>query len=204
MVSACTSIPQEAPELSAELGKRIAAIEESHIALLHNFMDEKRKKVDEFVTNEWTPKFAENYFKQLGISNAWDQVVASGNKEDRLKLLTLVGPKLQERINQERLSLIKPLDDIEQTIERKLRDEYQQAKALNNSITSYLTSTAKVAENRDRLLDLAGVDSSNIQKAITNADNAVNQLVDSKSSVESRFSTFKDSIESARNAFVSQ
>ena len=201
-LSGCVVIPQEAPELSSELGKRIAAIEESHISLLRKYMDEKRKQVDLFIRDEWTPKFAEAYFKQPNISKVWMEVVASGNESDRLKLLTLVGPKLQERINMERVKLIKPLDDIEKEIERKLRDEYRQAKAINNSITSYLVSAAKVAENRDRLLEMIGVEDEKIRKAITDADKAVENLMTSKEAVENRFADFKESIESARKALL--
>lgn len=203
-MSGCAVIPQEAPELSSELGKRIASIEESHISLLRKYMDEKRKQVDAFIKDEWTPKFAEAYFKQPNISNVWDQVVASGNKSDRLMLLTLVGPKLQERINKERVKLIKPLDDIEREIERKLRDEYRQAKAINNSITSYLASAAKVAENRDRLLEMAGIEDEEIRKAINDADKAVENLMTSKETIEQRFADFKSSIESARNALLGE
>lgn len=203
IVPGCVVIPQEAPELSSELGKRIAAIEESHIALLRKYIDEKRKKVDDFLKNEWTPLFAENYFKQPNISKVWDQVVASGDKADRLKLLTLVGPKLQERINIERLKLIKPLDEIEKEVERKLRDEYRQAKAINNSITSYLASASKVAENRDRLLvEMVGIEDEKIRQAIADADKAVESLVESEDTIEERFKNFKESIESARNALV--
>jgi len=202
IVPGCVVIPQEAPELSSELGKRIAAIEESHIALLRKYIDEKRKKVDDFLKNEWTPLFAENYFKRPNISKVWDQVVASGDKADRLKLLTLVGPKLQERINIERLKLIKPLDEIEKEVERKLRDEYRQAKAINNSITSYLASASKVAENRDRLLEMVGIEDEKIRQAIADADKAVESLVESKDTIEERFKNFKESIESARNALV--
>jgi hypothetical protein len=198
MVSGCVSIPQEAPELSSELGKRISAIEESHIALLRMYFDEKRGKVDEFVKNEWTPQFAEAYFKQPNISNVWDLVVASGDKEDRLKLLTLVGPKLQEKINIERIKLIKPLDDIEKEVERKLRDEYRQAKSINNSITSFLASASKVAENRNRLLDMIGIEDEKIKTSISKADAAVDKLVNSKDSIKERFDTFKDAIESTR------
>lgn len=203
IVPGCVVIPQEAPELSSELGKRIAAIEESHIALLRKYIDEKRKKVDDFLKNEWTPLFAENYFKQPNISKVWDQVVASGDKADRLKLLTLVGPKLQERINIERLKLIKPLDEIEKEVERKLRDEYRQAKAINNSITSYLASASKVAENRDRLLvEMVGIEDEKIRQAIADADKAVESLVESEDTIEERFKNFKESIESARNALI--
>ncbi len=201
-LTGCASIPQEAPELSSELGKRIAAIEESHIALLRRFMDEKRKQVDQFVKTEWTPKFAENYFKQPNVNKAWDETVKGNNPNDRLMLLTLVGPKLQEEINKKRLELIKPLDEIEKDIERRLRDEYRQAQAMNNSITSFLASAAKVAENRDRLLRAVGIEDAKIKKAISDADVAVQKLTDQTSESAGRFEEFKKSINEVKAELV--
>lgn len=47
----CASIPSEAPELSAELGNRISALEEATINLLHEYFEFKRKDVDNFIQN---------------------------------------------------------------------------------------------------------------------------------------------------------
>jgi hypothetical protein len=105
--------------------------------------------------------------------------------------LFLLFPKLQERINVERIKLIKPLDDIERNVEYKLRDVYRQAQAINNSITSYLASASKVAENRNRLLEVVGIQNDKIRAAIINADKAVQELIDSKGSINERFKAFK-------------
>lgn len=43
-LAGCAAIPPEAPELSAELGQRISAIESSNITLLQRFFDQKRGK----------------------------------------------------------------------------------------------------------------------------------------------------------------
>ena len=58
----CISIPQEAPELSVELGNQISSIEKSHITLLHKYFNDKREKIDNFVLHEWAPLLANNYF----------------------------------------------------------------------------------------------------------------------------------------------
>ena len=194
LLCSCVSIPQEAPELSAELGKRLAAIEEAHIALVHRYMDEKRDKVDEFVVNTWTPIFAEEVFSSQVISDIWDEVVRSGDLNDRVKLLVRLGPKLQARINEERLAMIQPLDDLEREIIRKIRGEYRQALAINNSITSFLASAAEVAENRSRLLELVGIDESKISRVIDDADQAVAGLVEGKEKVKDRVAAFKERI----------
>ncbi len=196
--SGCVTIPPEAPELSAELGKRLNAIEESHIALVHRLMDEKRRRVDDFILREWLPVFAEEVFREPAINNAWQMVVAEDNPEQRLRFLMMLGPKLQATVNEKRLELIKPLDELELDIERRLRQEYALATSINNSITSYLASASAVAENRDRLLDMAGVDRSAITEAIDDADKAVTTLVKGKDQLEDRVNGFLKVVEAAK------
>jgi len=191
----CVSIPKAAPELSVELGKRISSIEDSHIALLRKYMDEKRSRVDEFLIKEWVPLFAKELFSETNIQRAWTGVCTSGTEEDRLKFMTLLGPKIQQNINHKRLELIRPLDDLEKTIERKLRDEYMRAKAINNSITSFLVSAAEVAENRDRLLDMLGVKDNKISDALDETDKAVSTLVKGPGRAIEAGITFKETMD---------
>ena len=174
----CATIPGEAPELSAELGNRISAIENAHFNLLHKYFDERRQQVDELITNEWVPEFAEQVFTNPAIENVWAEIVRSNNKQDRLQFLVRVGPKLQAKINAKRMELIKPLDDAEKILESTLRDEYQQTRAINNSITSFLISAAKVDENRARYMNMLGVTDQKIADAVDRVDSAVEILLD--------------------------
>ena len=100
MMTACVSIPPEAPELSAQLGNRISAIEQSNLTLLHRYFDRKKQDIDEFIQHEWVPEFANQFFAEPAIAQVWDQVVATGNKPDRLKFILKTSPKLQQTINQ--------------------------------------------------------------------------------------------------------
>ena len=174
----CVSIPPEAPELSMELGKRISSIEEANIKLLNKFFDQKRAEVDSFIEDEWVPTFAKNVFSDRKISNVWDKIVASGNKQDRLKFLIMTGPALQNKINQKRLELIQPLDTLERKIAKAIRQEYTQARAINNSITGLLTSASEVVENRNSYLDMIGVTENKISTAIDKTDDIVSSLLD--------------------------
>ena len=174
---ACVSIPPEAPQLSTQLGNRIAAIEESNLTLLHRYFDRKKQDVDQFIQNEWVPEFANQFFSDPAIARVWNQVVASGNSEDRLKFILKTSPKLQQRINQKRLELIQPLEILEQRIETKLTADYAQAKAINNSITGFLLSASKVVENRDRYLEMVGVSNDEITQMIDKTDGIVSDLL---------------------------
>ena len=173
----CVSIPPEAPELSAELGRKISAIEDSNITLLKRFFDQKRLEVDKFIENEWVPEFAEQFFSHPTIADAWDTIVREDDKKERIVFLTKTGPKLQTKINEKRLELIQPLDDLERRIEQHIREEYSQARAMNNSITSFLLSASKVAESRDRYLKMVGLTDEKVGKLIDQTDDAVTNLL---------------------------
>ena len=186
LMMACVSIPPEAPELSAQLGNRISAIEQSNLTLLHRYFDRKKQDIDDFIQNEWVPEFANQFFVEPAIANVWDQIVASGNKQDRLKFILKTSPKLQQKINQKRVELIQPLEVLEQRIETKLTAEYAQAKAINNSITGFLLSASKVVENRDRYLEMVGVSSDEITQFIDTTDVIVGDLLKTSQNVEDK------------------
>jgi len=195
----CATIPPEAPELSAELGNRISAIEDSNIALLHRFFDQKRKELDKFIENEWLPTFAEDVFSNPRIAKAWNTIVREDDKKQRLKFIVKTGPKLQERINQKRVELIQPLDDLERRIEKKIRDEYAQARAMNNSITSFLLSASKVAENRNRYLEMVGTTDEKIGKIIDKTDDVVSELLKRTKDSQEKVNAAEDYLEKLRS-----
>lgn len=172
----CARMPKEASELSAELGSRISAIQSAHLSLLHTFFEERRRAVDQFIGEVWAPDFENSFLSNPTIDKAWQEIVRSNSKEDRLKFLLMVGPKLQDKINEKRVELMTPLDELERLLERTLNDEYRQAQAINNSITSFLLSASKVAENRDRFLKQLGMTDERVTQVIDNIDGAVGFL----------------------------
>jgi hypothetical protein len=176
-IAGCATIPKQSAQLSEELGYKLNKIEHSHILLLHNFFNQKREIVDDFIVKLWIPKFSENFFSNPTIEKTWNEIVSSGNKEDRLKFITLLGPKLLSQIENKRQELIKPLDILESDIEQKILNEYNAAKSINNSLTSFLYSAAKVDENRSRYLEMIGVTDTKIGEAINNTDQIVTDLI---------------------------
>ncbi|MDR5884772.1 hypothetical protein [Vreelandella janggokensis] len=185
-LTGCASIPPEAPELSAELGKRISAIENSNITLLNRFFDQKRRGVDQFIENEWIPEFANQFFSNQTIADAWDTIVSENDKKQRLLFLVKTGPKLQKKINEKRLELIQPLDDLERRIEGRIREEYTQARAMNSSITSFLLSASKVTENRNRYLEMAGATDESLEELIDKTNDAVSDLLGQASDAQDK------------------
>ncbi|HEX2494880.1 MAG TPA: hypothetical protein VHK24_14000, partial [Steroidobacter sp.] len=176
--SGCVSIPSEAPELSAQLGSRVSAMEAAHRRLVTEYFSEKRRQIDEFVQEEWVPVFAAEFFSDHDVENVWDQVVASNNPSDRLKFILIAGPKLQATINSKRTELIRPIDQLETAVQQKLADEYNGMRAINGTLTAFLQSASEVDTNRKRYLDMLGVSDKTLTSYIDEVDTALSALVD--------------------------
>jgi len=195
LLTACASIPPEAPELSAQLGVRISAIESAHMKLVEQFFAEKRQRVDEFVQKVWVPTFATEFFEDPKVDAVWKEVVSSKDPNDRLKFIAIVGPKLQTQINDKRSELIKPLEDLERQVKLKLKADYDQARSINNTLTAFLQSAAKVEENRKRYLDLVGISQNQIDKFIDKTDKAVSDLVGQAKDAQDKVKSAEDFID---------
>lgn len=173
----CASIPSEAPELSATLGQRLTALENANLTLLQRYFDLKRGEIDRFITEVWVPEFARTLFSREDVAAEWRRIVASGNDADRLEFLIGAGPALQQEINRKRIELVAPLDDLERRVRSNLQNEYAQAAAINNTLTSFLMSAADVAENRNRYLEALGVTENSVAGVIDGIDSAVASLL---------------------------
>lgn len=177
VLAGCASIPPEAPELSAQLGARITAVEVAHRQLLSDYFLAKKKRVDEFVQAEWVPQFARELFQDPRIAGTWDEVVKSNDPTDRLKFVLIAAPAIQQQINAKRTELMQPLEELQATIESRLKAEYDNMRAINSTLTAFLQSAAKLEQNRKRYLDIVGVSEEKIDGYIYEADQAVSSLV---------------------------
>ena len=178
LLAGCASIPKEAPGLSAELGSRVSALEASHLALLSQFFDEKRAAVDRYIDDVWIPTYSEEVMKEPAIASLWTQVCHEGTDRDRLEFLRRVGTGIQRRVNAQRQAMIAPLDELERAVATRLRTEYDQARALNNTLTSFLSSAAQVEANRQRYLEMLGLHEADVEAALAGAEEATGVLAE--------------------------
>ena len=176
-ITSCVSIPKQAPILSEELGLKLQQIQYSHISLLEIYFENRRKEIDQFVIEIWAPELSGQLFKDPLIMKAWKKVINSQNENDRLRFLTIVGPSLQAKINEKRIALIAPIDELERSLKAKINAEYQTAQSINNTLTSFLYSASKVEENRNRYLKKIGVTNTKIDNVIDSTSEAVEQLL---------------------------
>lgn len=182
----CASIPPEAPTLSQELGKRLTALQAANITLLHRFFDMKRSEVKNFVYNEWLPIFADGVFSDPNMQEVWQKVVASKDASDKVEFIRRLGPKLQKALNDKEAELVTPLDQLEREIETRIRAEYDQAFAINNTLTSFLLSASEVDANRQRYLDKVGITKEKTEVFVNQVDEAVGDLLKKTKDLEEK------------------
>lgn len=191
-ICACASIPAEAPVLSSELGNRLQALERAHLALLHHYMEERRARVNEFVDHEWIPTFTHEFFSDPEMQAAWNQVVQSGSEEDRSGYLLSVAPALMEEISAKRNEMLLPIYEIERELEQNLRENYTQAKAINITLTAFLSSASQLEQTRQNYLARAGVDEGGLRDFVAEMDDTVNDLVVKKGQAVDAYQSTED------------
>lgn len=148
ILSGCATIPPEASSLSRELGQRISALEQANLTLLHKYFEQKKMAVDRFIEEVWLPEFEKDFFQKPFIETEWNTIVSENDKLQRLKFLMRIGSELQKAINQKRLELIQPLDDLEKVARGNIKFEYENARNINHSLTDFLQSAAEIAASK--------------------------------------------------------
>ncbi|GAV19378.1 hypothetical protein MMIC_P0312 [Mariprofundus micogutta] len=199
ILAGCVSVPAQSPELSAEIGKQIVESKSAHVALLGQYMNEKRDRIDEFIAREWIPAFATNVFKQPAVEKEWGRIVHSNNKPERLEFITGLGSMLQNKINAKRLELMAPIDELEQLLRVSLNEHYDQMIAANATLTTYLDSAVTVKERQHRVLKFMKVDGK-LTQYMSKADEIVGKIVSGRDAFEKNRGKIQGIIDQVRNA----
>jgi len=173
LLMSCATIPKAAPDLSLQLGKQIRSMEAAHKNLLTKFFEDKRHEVDKFIQEQWIPVFAKNFFRNQGVSNTLNQVLDGRDTTGLLQFVEISGTAIQEEINSQRTKMMQPLNDLETKISTQLTADYNQAFNINTTITTFLSSAAKVEANTDKYLQILGINSNSIDGFIDKADSVV-------------------------------
>lgn len=150
----CASVPRQAAELSGELGGMIRESRVTHLALIDEYVGERRRRVDDFMNRDWIPKFTKNFIVEAKL----DQELASAKSTEEK---TQVHQEFQEaaarRINERRTLLVNAVDEVGRLLRARIDEHYDQMELVNQALTSHLRSAEKVNATRDELLRLAKI-----------------------------------------------
>jgi len=94
---------------------------------------------------------------------------------------------------------------LEKEIEIQIRGEYDVAKSINNSLTSFLYSASKVDESRIKYMEMLGVTNGKIDEALTKTDDLVSKLVKVGTDVvdkESQIKTYLSKVQEIKDKII--
>lgn len=194
----CASIPKEAPMLSQNLGIEIQQLESSHFQLVEVYFDLKRENARAYLQKVWLPKYATKFFSKPDIKEMWEMVATIGSEKDRLMFLLVTAPALQTDIDKQYQFMIGPLDQLEKQLKSSLNEKYNNARSINNTLTSFLVSAAEVEQNRQRYLDMAGITEEKISSAIHNIEVATSSMLSTAVKADAGFSEVEGNISEYR------
>jgi hypothetical protein len=196
-------IPAQAPELSAQLGLEIQVVRRSHVAAVRQIFRLERDEVNRYFMEVWLPSFASKYFQSPEIAEArqWtlqcptlkaDELLAAERNAGRrihceaelLQLITRSAPALQQALEQNRRVILAPLDELEQALIQRIEEKYAEVAAINNSLTTFLTSAADVVKARDRYLAKVGVADEKIDQIVGRVSTLVDDYLEKARGVE--------------------
>jgi hypothetical protein len=179
----CVSIPRETVQLSSELGMLISESRSAHLALVRQYMSEKRDRIDEFMFREWIPEFARQVFKQENIEKEWERIVGSNDRVERLEFVTGLGVRLQQKINSKRQEVMKPVNELELLLVARINDHYDEMLAANSSLTVFLESASKVKASEKDIMKKLHIDDK-LSRMISSADKVVAKIIEGRDAYE--------------------
>lgn len=148
-VIGCVTIPKQSAMLSQELSGMIRSSRASHIALLDEYLFERRNRIDDFMKNQWIPKFMDNFTKESGIIKQLD---STNDVNEKNKIIQEFGETASKRIEERRTALVDVLNDVGRILRRKIEEHYDQMETVNETLTAHLRSAEKVNTTRDEML----------------------------------------------------
>jgi hypothetical protein len=179
----CASVPPAAPQLSANLGGRIQEMHASHIQAVRLYFNAKRAEVDRFVNDEWLPLFAKEVLEQPAIASKIEQLHTGTPPAERVAIIVGLGTRLQAKINAKRLELMRPVEEYELAVVRKLEESYNTTQAINSTLTGLLSATADATKTQQDILSALQAQGP-LDGALAGSEKLVGLLTDGRNAYE--------------------
>lgn len=155
ILDSCANVPPEAVQLSYELTTMIRSAQTSHIAMLNQYIQERKQRVNDFMNQVWIPRFMENFMADPLVKSDIASAVDSITKAKIYKEMLV---DASEKINNQRDTLMRVVENIAIALHEAIAEHYGQMAAINQALTANISSAAKVTEVRERLLSSLNVD----------------------------------------------
>lgn len=191
-LTACISIPAQSAELSAELGSKIADSGRSHTAIVSSYFDQQRELVERFINERYIPVVVEEIFADPAVKEIWDEIVTTGNPDDRNMFFITFSPEIVRVAGEQRAAMFAQIQNLEQKLVSALQDNYSEMLYINGALTALLLSAAELNDRRELLFNRAGISNSDVLSVFDKIDQATQVLSDYSSTASDVLNNYAD------------
>jgi hypothetical protein len=153
-LASCASTPKQTVELSATVGRDIAAVHLAHVALAKRYFDRMESDVNSFVDGVYRPYSIEH---NMGDFHLVEKITKPPAGLDALDIMGLFVDTITKDIEGYRLELLRPIRAQRETVLASLEQAYRQIQDGQSIITGHLASIVAVQDAQDQALAKAGL-----------------------------------------------
>ena len=165
----CISVPTESVTLSQYVFNDLASYKSSHIEITEKYFDMIEDDINRFIDKKITPALINEMVKMdisdsdhnsqslFAILSKVKENPSTENTEEAISAIADFQSAINEEIETYRGELLLPIREQRINTIKKLSDSYDTTIAAQSTITSYLTSVAKVKEKQNAILSYAGM-----------------------------------------------
>ena len=206
LLTACAQVPKEAVELSATVGRDLAEMKKSHIALVDLYYSELINDINSFVDNVYLPYQIQRTLSDDLWKNEMLSAVKSASEYDpsgtaqkesfeKIQAFLIV---IQEEVEAYRKLKLKPVQDQYANVLENIKSSYDQIHYANSIVTGHLASVVKVHDTQNEILEKVDLRDLrvNIGAETSGISNKIGEFVqkakDGENDLESIVSKFED------------
>lgn len=191
LLMSCATIPKEAVELSATVGRDMAEMKSAHINLVNLYYERLLRDINRFIDDVYMPYQIQNTLADDTIKTTLLNAIESANEPDpegtkQKECIVHIETYLQmlnEEVESYRHQKTKPIKDQQKALLKRLNESYNQIHYANSIVTGHLASVVKVHESQNEVLsklDLKDLREKVSVKAADISDNIFELLEQSK------------------------
>ena len=169
----CASVPKEAVELSATVGRDMAEMQKAHVALVNLYYDRLLRDINKFVDDVYVPFQIQATLNDNALKSDLLEAIETASLLDSTGIKQKSGIAkieafiqiIHEKVELYRQDKIKPIENQKAVVLKNIEESYERIHYANSIVTGHLASVVKVHETQNEIL--AKLDLENLREKVS-------------------------------------
>jgi hypothetical protein len=184
-VTGCATIPPQSIHLTDAISEEGKRMHQLNLALLNKMFKEKRERIDNFIKNEYTPKYLEEFNQRIpedvNVNAELPNILAATIPEINSRR-----DMMQSALENQRIKLIRKLEDDFKSFEDaalKLRNLLESAVKLNDEMQKIYSQISSLSDNKIDMNKVENsindfiLDSGDVSQNILKLNETINSMI---------------------------